>query len=88
VETNQLSLASSQATRRLMERKLDAEQKKFAAGLSTNFLVFQAQRDLVDAQYTELVTLLNYNKSLVDLETVMEAPTAGSGVTVTAAAGR
>jgi outer membrane protein TolC len=88
VETNQLSLASSQATRRLMERKLDAEQKKFAAGLSTNFLVFQAQRDLVDAQYTELVTLLNYNKSLVDLETVLEAPTAGTGVSVTAATGR
>jgi HAE1 family hydrophobic/amphiphilic exporter-1 len=88
VETNQLSLASTQATRTLMERKLGAEQKKFAAGLSTNFLVFQAQRDLADAQYSELVALLNYNKSLVDLETVTEAPTAGSGVIVTAATGR
>jgi outer membrane protein TolC len=80
VETNQLRLASTQATRTLMERRMEAEQKKFAAGLSTNFLVFQAQRDLADAQYSELVALLDYNKSLVDLETVQEAPTAGSAV--------
>ena len=84
VQTNQLRLASTQATRTLMQRKLEAEQKKFAAGLSTNFLVFQAQRDLADAQYSELVALLDYNKSLVDLETVQEAPTAGTGVMVTA----
>jgi HAE1 family hydrophobic/amphiphilic exporter-1 len=87
VETNQLRLASTQATRKLMERRMEAEQKKFAAGLSTNFLVFQAQRDLADAQYSELVALLDYNKSLVDLETVQEAPTAGSAV-VSVAAGR
>jgi len=80
VDTNQLRLASTQATRKLMERRMEAEQKKFAAGLSTNFLVFQAQRDLADAQYSELVALLDYNKSLVDLETVQEAPTAGATV--------
>jgi len=78
VDTNQQRLASTQATRRLMERRLEAEQKKFTAGLSTNFLVFQAQRDLADAQYSELVALLDFNKSLVDLETVQEAPTAGA----------
>jgi HAE1 family hydrophobic/amphiphilic exporter-1 len=87
VETNQQRVASTGATRRLMERRMEAEQKKFAAGLSTNFLVFQAQRDLADAQYSELVALLDYNKSLVDLETVQEAPTAGSAI-VSVAAGR
>jgi outer membrane protein len=80
VQTNQLRLVSTQATRTLMQRRVEAEQKKFAAGLSTNFLVFQAQRDLADAQYNELLALLEYNKSLVDLETVLEAPTAGSAV--------
>jgi outer membrane protein TolC len=88
VQTNQLRLASTQATRTLMQRRVEAEQKKFAAGLSTNFLVFQAQRDLADAQYSELVALLDYNKSLVDLETVQEAPTAGGGIAVTAVTGR
>ena len=66
--------------RHAARRRLEAEQKKFAAGLSTNYLVFQAQRDLADAQYSELVALLDYNKSLVDFETVQEAPTAGSVV--------
>jgi outer membrane protein TolC len=80
VQTNHLRLASTQATRTLMQRRVEAEQKKFTAGLSTNFLVFQAQRDLADAQYNELLALLEYNKSLVDLETVLEAPTAGSAV--------
>ncbi|MCX6537314.1 MAG: TolC family protein [Acidobacteria bacterium] len=77
VETNQKRVASTQATERLMQRRLEAEQKKYAAGMSTTFLVFQAQRDLADARYSALAALLDYNKSLVDLETVQEAPTAG-----------
>lgn len=81
VDTNWKRMDATAATRRLMQRRLEAEQKKFAAGLSTNFLVFQAQRDLADAQYSELLAALDYNKSLVDFETVQEAPTAGgSGV--------
>jgi outer membrane protein len=78
VETNWKRLDASGATRRLMERRLESEQKKFAAGLSTNYLVFMAQRDLADAQYSELVAALDYSKSLVDLETVLQSPTAGS----------
>jgi outer membrane protein len=78
VDTNWRRLDASRATRRLMERRLESEQKKFAAGLSTNYLVFQAQRDLADAQYSELVAALDYNKSLVDFETALESPTAGS----------
>jgi outer membrane protein TolC len=78
VDTNWKRLEATSATRRLMERRLEAEQKKFTAGLSTNYLVFQAQRDLADAQYSELVAALDYNKSLIDFETVQEAPTAGS----------
>jgi outer membrane protein len=78
VETNWKRLEATGATRRLMERRLEAEQKKFAAGLSTNYLVFQAQRDLADAQYSALLAALDYNRSLVDYETVQEAPTAGS----------
>jgi outer membrane protein TolC len=77
VETNQKRVVSTQATERLMTRRLEAEQKKYAAGMSTTFLVFQAQRDLSDARYSALAALLNYNTSLVDLETVQEAPTAG-----------
>jgi len=57
--------------------------------MSTTFLVFQAQRDLSDARYSALAALLNYNTSLVDLETVQEAPTAGgSSISVGSSGGQ
>ena len=46
VESSFKRVASSQAARRLAAERLDAEEKKFAAGMSTNFFVTQAQRDL------------------------------------------
>ncbi len=75
--TNQKRVDATTATRKLMEQRLVAEQKKFAAGMSTNFLVFQAQRDLADARNNELSAVLDYNRSLIDFETVQQAPTAG-----------
>jgi len=61
--------------RELAEKRLEAEQSKFEVGMSTNFFVVQAQRDLADAQNTELRALLDYRKSQVDYERVQEAPT-------------
>lgn len=72
--TNQKRVASTKASRELAERRLEAEQKKFAAGQSTSFFVFQAQRDLAQAQNNELRAILDYNKSVVDFETVQETP--------------
>jgi HAE1 family hydrophobic/amphiphilic exporter-1 len=73
-QTNQQRVQSTRASRELMERRLEAEQRKFAAGTSTNFLVFQAQRDLSQARNNELRAILDYNQSIVDLETVQEVP--------------
>ncbi len=73
-QTNQQRVQSTRASRELMERRLEAEQRKFAAGTSTNFLVFQAQRDLSQARNNELRAILDYNQSVVDLETVQEVP--------------
>ena len=42
------------------------EQSRFEVGLSTNFFVVQAQRDLATAQNSELRALLNYRKAIVD----------------------
>jgi outer membrane protein len=67
--------------RELADKRLEAEQSKFEVGMSTNFFVVQAQRDLADAQNAELRALLDYRKSLVDFERVQEAPaTRGTGV--------
>jgi len=67
VTTNSKLVESTRAARVLQEQRLDAEQKKLAAGTSTNFLVFQAQRDLAQARNDELNAILNYNRALVDL---------------------
>lgn len=74
VLTNQQRVQSNGAARSLAERRLEAEQKKFTAGTSTSFLVFQAQRDLAVARNNELRAILDYNQSVVDLETVQEVP--------------
>ncbi len=74
LQTNQQRVQSTRASRSLAERRLDAEQRKLAAGTSTSFFVFQAQRDLAQARNNELRAILDYNQSLVDLETVQEVP--------------
>ena len=78
-------METTRAARALAQRRLEAEQKKFTAGTSTSFFVFQAQRDLSEAQSNELRAVLDYNKSVVDFETVQRSPLSagsGSGVTV------
>jgi HAE1 family hydrophobic/amphiphilic exporter-1 len=79
VQTNQQRVQSTRASRQLQERKLEAEQRKFQAGTSTSFLVFQAQRDLSQARNNELRAILDYNQSVVDFETVQEVPIGGGG---------
>src|SRR5207247_4279686 len=58
----------------LAEQRLDAEQRRFEVGLSTTFLVTQAQRDLLQAQVNLLQTTLDYESSLVNFEAVRQAP--------------
>jgi outer membrane protein TolC len=77
VETNYKRVESTRAARVLAEQRLDAEQKKFAAGMSTNFAVTQAQRDLALASVLELRAVADYRKSLVNFERVQLA---GGGV--------
>ena len=80
VESGFKRVASTQAARRLAAERLDAEEKKFAAGMSTNFLVTQAQRDLADQQVNELRAVADYRKSQINFQRVQEAGVSGSGV--------
>jgi outer membrane protein TolC len=82
VETNFKRVATTRSARTLQQRRLDAEEKKFAAGMSTNFLVTQAQRDLALAEVSELRAIADYNKSLVDFERVQEAGLSGGNGTI------
>jgi outer membrane protein TolC len=78
LNTNQKRVDATRASRELAEKKLEAQQKKFAAGMSTNFEVIQAQRDLAAARNAELSALLDFNRSQVDFDTVQQAPVGGS----------
>jgi outer membrane protein TolC len=74
IEANRRRVDAARAARSLAERRLEAEQSKFEVGLSTNFFVVQAQRDLSDAQNVELRTLTDLQKSQVTFERAQEAP--------------
>ena len=79
VQSNLKRVEAAVAARELAERRLEAEQSKFEVGMTTNFFVVQAQRDLRDAQNAELRALADYRKSLVTFERVQEAPAGGGG---------
>jgi outer membrane protein TolC len=79
VETNLKRVASTQAARVLQQQRLDAEEKRFAAGMSSNFLVTQAQRDLATAEAAEVRATADYRKSLVTFERVQETGESGGG---------
>jgi outer membrane protein TolC len=66
----------------LAQRRLDAEQRRFDVGLSTTFLVTQAQRDLLEAQVNLLRTTFEYESAVVSFEAVQLAPALGDGGTV------
>ena len=66
----------------LAEQRLEAEQRRFEVGLSTTFLVTQAQRDLLEAQVNLLQTTLDYESALVNFEAVQQAPPLAAGDTV------
>jgi outer membrane protein len=88
VESSLTRYDAATVARQLAETRLQAEQSRFDVGLSTNFFVVQAQRDLATAQNSELRALLDYRRALVEFERAQEAPGArGGGITTLNAAG-
>src|SRR5688572_16019074 len=73
VQSNLKRVEAATAARELALKRLEAEQSKFDVGMTTNFFVVQAQRDLRDAQNTELRALADYRKSLVNYERAQQA---------------
>ena len=79
VTTNGQRVESTRAARALAEKRLEAEQKKFTAGMTSAFFVTQAQRDLADARNRELRAIIDYLKSVIDFETAQQSPLGGGG---------
>jgi outer membrane protein TolC len=80
IDMNAKRIDTTRAARTLAEQRLDAERKRFEVGMSTSFLVVQAQRDLAQATTNELAAVLAYNLALVDFEALQLAgPAAPAG---------
>ena len=73
VRSAQEQVQSAAVAKGLAERRLAAEQTRRDAGLSTTFLVLQAQRDLATAETTELRAQLDYRTALADFDLSVEA---------------
>ncbi len=75
-------IEAASAARELAEEQLAAEQSRFEAGLSTNFFVVQAQRDLSAAQDTELRAILDQQKALIELDRVQRTSLSQAGIQI------
>ena len=65
----------ARSARELAEQRLDAERKRFEVGMSTSFLVIQAQRDLAVAANGELQAQLDYQLAAIAFETAQQTST-------------
>ena len=86
-QSNTERVQAAQSARELAQKQLEAEQSKFEVGMSTNYNVIQSQRDLATAQNNELQAILNYRKSLVEVERLQQTTLQNLNVTVLSATG-
>ncbi|MEM9490364.1 MAG: TolC family protein [Myxococcota bacterium] len=63
VTTSRRQVLAAAKARELAERSLDAEQRKFLNGTSSNFFVAQRQAELAQAQQAELDALIGYRQA-------------------------
>ena len=85
LEQNRERIETTRVGRDLSEQRLDAEQKRYEVGMSTNFNVIQAQRDLAVARNNELQAQLDYQLALITYQTVQLVGGASTGATTTSA---
>ncbi|MCK9266348.1 TolC family protein [bacterium] len=85
IEVNRVAkqIEAIQATLKLQEEKVHAETEKFKVGRSTPLLVAQVQRDLLNAQISEVQAIVGYLNSLVELFRIEGSILERRGVQVT-----
>ena len=71
IATQRKRLEAARVARELSEAQLEGENKRFQAGLSTNFEVLRYQRDLSQSQVQELRARVDYQQAVTDLEKAM-----------------
>lgn len=74
VSTNSKRVQVTQVAKQRAQLQLEAEQKRFAVGLSTTFQLQQRQRDLAQARISEVQAIIDYRRSLITFEAIQKAP--------------
>lgn len=82
VDTARQALESARVSRRLEEKNLEAEQKRYQNGMSTSFQVLQIQEDLTEARSREVAAVTGYRKALVQYYRAIGRLTEVSGVEI------
>jgi outer membrane protein len=82
LQQNRARVMAAQEARRLASESLDAEQKKYALGASTNTLVLQAQRDLATSESALVAAMSSYEKSRVELDRSVGRTIENSGISL------
>ena len=77
-----LRIDATRVARDLSQQRLDAELKKFQVGMSTSFLIVQAQRDLSQAAANELRALIDYVKAFTAFERAQGIILDGPNITI------
>jgi outer membrane protein TolC len=83
VENAAERVQAAQVARDLAQQQLDAENSKFAVGISTNYAVVLAQRDLISARNNALQAILAYRRALVEFDRVQQTGNAGNITVIT-----
>jgi hypothetical protein len=79
VEATRERLQAAGVALELAEKRLEAEQSRFDVGLSTNFFVVSAQRDLAGLAELPAAGAPRLPPAQVDFDRVQEIPAAGGG---------
>src|SRR5262245_48443503 len=83
VEITRQQILTARAARESAEIQLAGEQKRYRTGLSTTFLVFQFQNQLVNARTAEIRAEANYNQAMANLQRATSTTLRANNVTVT-----
>ncbi|HKQ72516.1 MAG TPA: TolC family protein [Blastocatellia bacterium] len=80
VETAKMRIDAAEAQENYARQQLDGENKRFAAGLQTTFIVLTRQNELAGAQLSKLQALADYNKAMSNLQSVMSTTLSNNGI--------
>jgi len=82
LQQNRARVDAAKASVELAKQSLDAEQKKYALGASTNTLVLGTQRDLTQAATNLVAAMAAYEKSRVELDRVTGETLVHNGIDI------